>query len=40
MASDASREDSWTQPKLVRIGQISDVGGNQTAGPQGSGTKS
>ncbi|MGH8525321.1 MAG: hypothetical protein ACREXY_14290 [Gammaproteobacteria bacterium] len=29
----------WTKPELKRLGEIKDVAGDQTAGPQGSGAK-
>jgi hypothetical protein len=30
----------WAAPELKKLGTIADVAGSQTAGPQGSGTKS
>lgn len=30
----------WTTPRLIRLGTIADVAGNQTAGPQSANSKS
>jgi hypothetical protein len=36
----APARKTWSAPRLNRLGTIADVAASQTAGPQGSGTKS
>ena len=39
MRKDTMKRREWIKPKLTRLGEIRDVAGNQTPGPQGSGAK-